>query len=1674
MTEKELKIKIRVDAKTGELKVVSGEFDKIGKSAKKTDDSITSLKTTLLGLGAAVGGVALIRKTFDEIIVKGVKLNSTIEDSTAGIAALISANTTGADDLTRFSTALADSAKIMEELKIASVDTAATFPELSSVFQQAIGPALGLGEAMGKSIDDISDKTIVLSQQFTNIAGSIGMPMEQVTEEIRSVMEGTVDVNSRIAKMLGITNQELKKAAKDMGGTFEYLEKKLKSFDALAQNMTFSKSIAKAKDAIDSFRIEATKPLVKDLTDEILDFTKIIKSNSDNWVKSFQDFYQNTTSQSGTILDLIKELGDSFLTLGDAIIDGFADVISNGADVLDLLGDKTKKTIGVFSWSMGILTGFFDLFKNGADFIKIAQLELSQWGDLLATGFKKSLESASLEWERAILGMYKTLDKLPFSDYTKEIEEQSQAVNEQTQEINKLTGSYNGRLAKGNLEILQLREGIKRYSDIEKHMQNVSKTSQEMFDLIEDKKPMAELMIGSKADITKTFNTLEKEHDKLLKQYSGNTKAIEKIDKEYYRAKNTLIKKATKLTTGELKLQTSKNKEALEEQKKEYQKFLEEKAKITEKFNNDYNKTFLKSYENEEIALQKQIAEYRKYVDNKLKVDELYQQKHLEILYKDQDKNLKLALEAYEAAGEKETALEIKKAIKKNEIVEKYSNILNKDQLAKAIELADKQIEQSQKTVDKIKTIWEELGDSLSNNFSKAFDDILFNGASFSKTFSEMFTGIFQESSKGLMQLLANDFSSGDILSKAQNLITGGYGSFTGGIDALAGNSLGINNWLGANLSTSIGGVAGAGAIGYGAGSLLDSFRGTDSQAANYGAIGAAAGSIIPGIGTAVGAAVGTVLGAFNAKWETKYGGVSLDGHGGVQSFEKQEKNKLFGFADKDRIVYNDASNEVVAYFDSVYASIEKINNVFNKHAKFDFSGKIKANELSETISKELLKAINPAEIESKTIGSGISNLGERIAQAAKISIATAINQIEINDMYEVWEAYAKKINIATETAISSAVDKLDTDKKQFESFFDGYFDMKNPFQKLKENFIESYNDFTDLASEIDGAAGVNLSNFEELRTAMTRGANFTPENLENWSKLQYSLENAATGARTFSEALEGLIGKYDKAIQSFDQVIADFQGIQLQKAEDSAMTIAAIEKLANAVLSEKDHDKQLQLSADFLTAIQKLNEDQDARFQAVVEGSTVDTEALMLEFNQTLSAGLEGLANEITATNQGIIDAQKVGDTDAVERLNEQLEILQSQQAKLEDIAVKGDNEGLSAEIAADFQEVNDLAFAHMATTVKEGLVESKLGLEELVAQTNEYLAAIEGQLALPDQGLIDLNTNLVNWNTDQTTATANIQASLEMIPSSISTSMESALLPTNTYMESMQTGISTLGTNISAMPEAIGTNMVTAIEPVTVAVTQLPEMFESSLGTTMAPISTSLTELPANIEATMQTLSAEFTTSLTQGFQSNTESLQNVSTQLQTLSGDISASFQDLSNNINTALENGLQPINNIMTEMVTITTQLPAQMDASFSTTLTPVVVALGDVTAGLDTLDENIGASIAKEIYPLQTAMDSNTTAVRELQNYEARSASATENIVGSIYDVGGQIANAVGGAISGAIEAANRAAGYAGDAAQSANRAANTVGSINNRLGSIEANTRQTVVQTAVVAQNTGA
>lgn len=280
--------------------------------------AVASLAVAFTGLAASVGlGLVALLK----IGPAGIELNSQLEQAKLGVAAVISSlaqvkvdgkPVEGAEKLAA-AFSLAD--EQVQKLRVDAINTTATFEQILPAFQEALAPGL----AAGLSLDEIRNVTV----QVVQAAGALNIPLHQVNQEVRAILEGNIDINARLAKSLDISAEDIKRW-KQKGTLAEELNKKLGGFSVAgikaAQTMEGLKS--NLQEALNVFNQEATTRAFAALKDE---FARLLPQLFD---------FKNSTIQAQ--FKALAQLADDVLVrvirIGGSIAQGVVSGLKRAAD----------------------------------------------------------------------------------------------------------------------------------------------------------------------------------------------------------------------------------------------------------------------------------------------------------------------------------------------------------------------------------------------------------------------------------------------------------------------------------------------------------------------------------------------------------------------------------------------------------------------------------------------------------------------------------------------------------------------------------------------------------------------------------------------------------------------------------------------------------------------------------------------------------------------------------------------------------------------------------------------------------------------------------------------------------------------------------------------------------------------------------------------------------------------------------------------------------------------------------------------------------------------------------------------------------------------------------------------------------------------------------------------
>lgn len=220
----------------------------------------------------------------------GINYNRTLENSKLGIGAIMTSmgiitdqqgNVLQGQEKWNASQSLTVDAQ--QELQKIGIATAATYEELVQVYQGLEAPSLA-------AKINFAD-TLELTGLMTNSVKAMGLPINQIVQEGRDMVAGTIDQNSQLAKSLQITNEDVK-MWREKGIVFQEIKKRLEGFTYASKEFekTWDGAWSNFKDFAQKAIGNGSLPLFDFLKQEMLRFSN--------------DMVDITRDSTGKILDV--------------------------------------------------------------------------------------------------------------------------------------------------------------------------------------------------------------------------------------------------------------------------------------------------------------------------------------------------------------------------------------------------------------------------------------------------------------------------------------------------------------------------------------------------------------------------------------------------------------------------------------------------------------------------------------------------------------------------------------------------------------------------------------------------------------------------------------------------------------------------------------------------------------------------------------------------------------------------------------------------------------------------------------------------------------------------------------------------------------------------------------------------------------------------------------------------------------------------------------------------------------------------------------------------------------------------------------------------------------------------------------------------------------------------
>lgn len=288
-------------------------FDSVRSGAEAASRATDSLTSSALKLVTAFVSFQTISNT----IQKAIDYLATIETATLGIA---SAYMTGGKYLDAVSgkalsaeralaAAQADSKRTIDELRVANLQTIATLDELVRAYQVTLPVAL----AKGFDRKQVQAFTVAMVQA----AGAIGLQMNQLAEETRSLLTGNINPrDSRIAMVLGLRPEDIREHSRNATELFNFLMDKLAAYRiaGIESQDTWAGLWSNFKDILQQTMGMRLEPLFDVLKYELKLFSDNLyeideKTRTIKWNPEFLESINNFRSGLDTIIAQLYRIG---------------------------------------------------------------------------------------------------------------------------------------------------------------------------------------------------------------------------------------------------------------------------------------------------------------------------------------------------------------------------------------------------------------------------------------------------------------------------------------------------------------------------------------------------------------------------------------------------------------------------------------------------------------------------------------------------------------------------------------------------------------------------------------------------------------------------------------------------------------------------------------------------------------------------------------------------------------------------------------------------------------------------------------------------------------------------------------------------------------------------------------------------------------------------------------------------------------------------------------------------------------------------------------------------------------------------------------------------------------------------------------------------------------------
>lgn len=280
------------------LRAASGQVNTFARNASSSFSRLSA------SLGVLGGGF-----TLGAIVKQGFSFNQTMQDSEVAISNVLQQLAGLNSEASK-----AEAAKAMQQLIDLEPEAAGGLTDLVSGFMATVAAAQGVGITV--------DQNIKLVGKFANALANANLPVEQLGQEMRSILTQNIGADSSLAKILGITNEMVGKA-REAGTLYEFLSNKIGLLGVAGDTASVAFS------TLNSALSKAAGALTADMFSDSVTGAKSLSASVDANIQSFQYLGKAL----GDVIDLsVKGIGlvGEFFQFNNAIGTALGELITGG------------------------------------------------------------------------------------------------------------------------------------------------------------------------------------------------------------------------------------------------------------------------------------------------------------------------------------------------------------------------------------------------------------------------------------------------------------------------------------------------------------------------------------------------------------------------------------------------------------------------------------------------------------------------------------------------------------------------------------------------------------------------------------------------------------------------------------------------------------------------------------------------------------------------------------------------------------------------------------------------------------------------------------------------------------------------------------------------------------------------------------------------------------------------------------------------------------------------------------------------------------------------------------------------------------------------------------------------------------------------------------------------